>query len=145
MCHNRCQCCFKLQSGLNDVRMEFEKNCIIKDRCISGCNRWITKDKISGEQSAFYFVSRLHYVYLILHIKCLYATLIGSKLTPFNPFRSSGCNTKPPFNSRLWCGQVVSSSNRPRFLHCASIWRGDLKSVGFPVVSFTSSIYIWYI
>ena len=50
----------------------------------------------------------------------------------FNPFRSSGFNTKPPFNSRLWCGQVVSSSNRLRFLHCASIWRGDLKSVELP-------------
>jgi hypothetical protein len=50
---------------------------------MSGCNQWITKDKISGEQSAFYFLSCLHYVYLVLQIKCLYATSIGSKLTPF--------------------------------------------------------------
>ena len=47
---------------------------------MSGYNRWITKDTISGEQSAFYFVSRLHYVYLF---KMFHAISIGSKLTPF--------------------------------------------------------------
>ena len=60
-----------------------KKNCIITDWCMSGCNRWIMKDMVSGEQTAFYFISCLHHVYLVLQIKCLYATLIGSKLTLF--------------------------------------------------------------
>jgi hypothetical protein len=67
--------------------------------------------------------------------------LIQIKCVSFNPFRSSGFNTKPPFSFRLWCGPVVSSWNRQRFLNSASIWRGNLE-LGFPPVSLTTSHFV---